>query len=159
MKLKYIAFLIVPIIIWGCRTTNITSHKASDITITKSGIEAIGIDVSQNERISNSIAIHLAQIKLLEYLNLALAKTDKELGLSIGTHTENRLQGSKVIKTYKQRKNTNIITITHVGISNDEIRQWIDSYYETLPADDTLRVQTSKNSFSKLIYKHLKTKH
>lgn len=155
MKYKHIIPIVWLIIISGCGTTNITSHKDSNITITKSGIEAIGTGVSQNERISNSIATRLARTNLLEYINLALAKTDKELGLSIGTHTEDKLQGSKVIETtqYKQRKN--IITIAHVEVSNDKIRQWIDSYYETLPADDTLRVQTNKNSFAKLIYKHL----
>ncbi len=155
MKYKHIISIVWLIIISGCRTTNITSHKDSDITITKSGIEAIGTGISQNERISNSIATRLARTNLLEYINLALAKTDKELGLSIGTHTEDKLQGSKVIETtqYKQRKN--IITIAHVEINNDKIHQWIDSYYEALPADDTLRIQTSKNSFSKLIYKHL----
>lgn len=153
MNLRHLFFIVMPFIICGCATTSVVPHKSTNITISEEGIEAIGVGVSKIEKISNSSAIRSARYNLIDYLNVALAKVYKELGCS-QLSTGNTLQNSKVIETALYNKKGNFSTVARVGISFDEIRKWIDSYYDSLPADDKLKAH-SKDKFTQLMYKQL----
>lgn len=156
ISIKTIVYIVITCFTYSCATTPMTVHKGTNIIITETGLEAIGIGVSQNEKMSNSIAVRSARMNLMDYLNSALANTYKELEIhDIAEHKENILQNSKVIVSNSFVRRKNITTQATVVITLDGISKWVEFYYDNLSADDILRLKTTKNEFMGLMYKHL----
>lgn len=155
-RLKLTTILVAVSFLYSCATTSVATDKGPNVIITETGIEAIGIGVSQNEKLSKSIAVRLARMNLAEYLNTALANTYKELEIQdIVELKENILQNSKVIEnnSFVQRKN--ITTKARVGITLEDISKWEDSYYDYLQANVILESQITKGQFMEILSKHL----
>lgn len=158
MKLRILIFILVlSSIISGCGTSTVITKNSPNIVISRTGIEAVGVCTSQIQKVSNDIAIRLARAELMEYLNLALNNIDKELKLAAGTHCANQLLNTKVAAINEYEKRGNITTTAKVELSFKNLDNWIDNYYDSLLADDIMRLNTNKVEFKKLIYKHLNT--
>ncbi len=99
LTLKLTVFLVIVSVICSCAHTSIAVHEEPNIIITETGIEAIGTGMSQNGKISNTIAVRLARANLIDYLNIALANIDKDYGIKDVAHKENLLRNSRVIET------------------------------------------------------------
>ncbi len=155
LTLKLTVFLVIVSVICSCAHTSIAVHEEPNIIITETGIEAIGTGMSQNGKISNTIAVRLARANLIDYLNIALANTDKDYGIKDVAHKENLLRNSRVIETNQSVRRKNIITEARVRLTFDEIFKWVDLYYDNLPADDMLKTQITKDKFTEHIYIHL----
>lgn len=155
VTLKLVLFLVIVYVFCSCAHTSRSTHKVPNIIITDTGIEAIGTGVSQNEKISNSIAVRLARADLIDYFNIALANTYKELGIIDIVNKINLLQNSKVIETNHSARRKNITTVVRVGVTFDEVFKWVNLYYDNLPANDILKTQITKDKFTELVYEHL----
>lgn len=154
--IKSIVYIVITYFSYSCATTSVTTPKVENIIIAETGIEAIGIGVSQNEKMSNSIAVRSARMNLMDYLNDALVNTYKELGIqNIEEHKEKILQNTKVTATNSFVQRKKITTRASVVITLDELSKWVAVHYDNLSADDIIKSKITKNEFMELMYKHL----
>lgn len=130
----------------------------SNVTVSENGLVGKGVGVSKIERTSNSIAIRMARAELVSHINSVLSKIDQDYKLPSGAHSESILKGTKVIDSSSTIHKGDITTIAFVEWSNQEIKDWAESYYINLPEDDGIRSQFKQNEFISLILTYLQIK-
>ena len=152
-----IAISMVILLASSCGVAN-KNLKTSSVYYTKEGLFSSGTNTSVSKSVARTMAIFDAQNELWKTLNAALSEIDKRHGNPEGTHSFSQICATAVSVCDFRKLNTRIIQCdVTLMASKDILEDWLNSYFEELPPDDSLVSAMSKKRFVKSILKYLTT--